>query len=166
MPTVFNEIPRFEKLNKVQADVLAIENNGFIPLILSENKNCWLTTDMLLTDEHTDHYGLIRDLKLPISNIRLQVPRSVIGRICFQIYSCDDIYHRHIETCFDFGTAIIKMPNDENKILIIQIYQWKGFATFVTSCDFEHLIKLVDFCQNNSRFLFCSFELQNPKPGL
>ena len=180
MPLGFNEIPRIEKANEVHANVFQFKNNGLIPFLLSKNKDCRLIMDLLLSDGQTDHYALIKDLKI-LSSIRQQVPRS-ISRICrnrFHFCSCEEVYQRFFESCFEFEAATIKMPNDENKVLNFNNYLSKWFELFVRYFDFESLIDPLDSCRNyvyysskevfevHQSFGFCllDIELDNPKPA-
>ena len=87
------------------------------------NKDCRFIMDPLLpTDGQPHHYVLIKDLKILVGNIRQQVTRSIsrICRNCFHIYSCEEVYHRHIERCFEFEAATIKMPNEKKQSLEFQ----------------------------------------------
>ena len=78
-----------------------------------------------------------------VSNIRRQVPHSIsrICRNCFHICLYEEVYQRHIELCFEFEAATIKMPNDGIKVLTFNNCQSTWFAPFVIHFDSESLIK-------------------------
>ena len=99
MPMAFNQIPRFENLNKVQVNVFRYQKKDLIPLRISKRQELPFILDLLLlSDGQAYHYVLIKDLKILVSNLKQQVPRSSskICRNCFHVCYTAEIYERHI----------------------------------------------------------------------
>ena len=153
MPMAFNQIPRFENLNKVQVNVFRYQNKDLIPLRISKRQELPFILDLLLlSDGQAYHYVLIKDLKILISNLKQQVPRSSskICRNCFHVCYTAEIYERHIETCMQNEAAAIKLPDETKNELQFQNYQSRWFAPYVMYFDFESLIRPVATCSNTS----------------
>ena len=108
MPMAFNQILRFENLNKVQVNVLRYQRKDLIPLQISKRQELPFILDLLLlSDGQAYHYVLIEDLKILISNLKQQVPRSSckICRNCVRVCYTAEIYERHIESCMQNEAA-------------------------------------------------------------
>ena len=181
MPMGFNQIPRFEKANKVQVNVFQYRQKNLIPILISKQNEFRFVLDLLLvTNGQTHHYVLIKDLKVLVNKIRGLSPRagSVICRNCFHICSSDAIYQRHISSCREHDAATIIMPDSSKNQLHFKNLQSKWFVPFVFYFDFESLIKPVQRCTNNPEqsysdtlehhepcgFCLVAVELNNPKP--
>ena len=132
MPMAFNQIPRFENLNKVQVNVFRYQKKDLIPLRISKRQELPFILDLLLSDSQAYHYVLIKDLKILVSNLQQQVPRSSskICCNCFHVCYTTEIYEGHIETCMQNEADRIKLP-DESKRPKFQNYQSRLFAPFV-----------------------------------
>ena len=182
MPMGFKQIPKFEKTNKVQVNIFQYHKKNLIPLLISKQKDFRFTLDLLLlTDEQTHHYVLIKDLRVFVNNIKGLSPRSgsVICRNCFHICSSQSIYERHMKSCIEHDAATITMPDPTKNKLIFKNFQSKWFVPFVLYFDFESLIKPVVSCSISSEgsssiivehhepcgYCVVAVELNNPKPA-
>ena len=132
--------------------MLIISNKNLIPLpILKQNDFRFTFDSLLLTDQQTHHYVLIKDLRVFVNNIKgSSRSGSVICRNCFHICSSESIYERHMKSCIEHEAATIIMPDAAKNKLIFKIFQSKWFVPFVLYFDFEFFIKPVNSCSNSS----------------
>ena len=105
-----------------------------------------------LSDGQADHYVLIKKLKILVSNLKQQVPRSS-NKICrnrFHVCYTAKKYEKHIETCMQNEAATVKLPDQTKNDLQIQNYQPRWFAPNVKYFEFESVFKPVATCSNTS----------------
>ena len=150
MPMAFNQIPRFQNLNKVQINVFRYRKKDLIPLRTSKRQELPFILDFLfLRDGQVYHYVLIQDLKILVNSLK-QVPRSSseLCRYCFHVYCTAEIYETHFEACIRNEATTIKLPDETKNYLQFGIYQCRWFAPYVMYFDFESLTKPVATCSN------------------
>ena len=153
LPMAFNQISRFENLEKVQVNVIRYQKTGLIPLRISKRQELPFILDLLLlSDSRAYHYVLIKNLKVLISNLKQQVLRSSskICRNCFHVCYTAEIYERHFETCMQNEAAAIKLPDETKNDPQFQNNQSRWFAPYVMSFEFESLIRPVATRSNTS----------------
>ena len=153
MPMAFNQILRFENLNKVQVNVFRFQKKEPIPLRISKRQQLPFILDLLLLcDGRAYHYVLIKDLKILVNNLKQQVPRSSskLCRNCFHVCYTAEFYERHIETCLQNEAATTKLPDETKNDPQFQSYQSRLLAPYVLYFDFESLIRSVATCSNTS----------------
>ena len=101
----FNQLPRFENLNKLQVTVFRYQNKNFIPLRRSKRQELPFILDLLfLSDGQTYLYDLIKDLKNLVSNMKQRVPRSsskkcrICFHVCYRVENSKDIFRHACKT--------------------------------------------------------------------
>ena len=145
MPMSFNQILRFEKLSEVQVIVFRYQKKDLIPLRVAKRQELPFILNLLLSVGQDYQYILIKDLKVLVSTLKQQLPRSgsKIHRNCFHVCYTAEIYETVIETCMQNEAATIELPVETKNDLQVQNYQSKWFAPYVMSFDFESLIEPV-----------------------
>ena len=126
MPMAFNQLPRFENLNKIQVNILRYEKKALILLWKPKRQELASILDFILLNYgQADHYVSIKDLKTLVSNSKQQVPRSSskIYRNCVHVCFTAESYEGHIETCKQNEAATIQLQDEMKNNLQFQNYQ-------------------------------------------
>ena len=100
MRLAFNQILRFENLNRVQVNVFRYQKKDLFPLRISKLQELPFILDLLLLSDGQAYHCFDQRLKIFVSSLKQQVPRSSskICRKCFDVCYTAEVYERHIET--------------------------------------------------------------------
>ena len=103
MPMAFNQIRRFENLNKVQINLFRYQKKDLIPTrILKQQELPLILNLLLLSDGQAYHYVFIEYLKTSVSNLKQQatISSNKFCRNCFQVrYKVETYWDLHAKRC-------------------------------------------------------------------
>ena len=155
MPMPFNEIERFEKLNKVQVNVFRLEKKDLLPLRVSKFVSDFIMDLLLLSEGGSHHYVLITDLKHFVNFLKNKQSRSrdEICRNCFHICSSIQTLENHKLNCYENEAAAIVLPNEQKRLHQFKSSRATWFVPLVIYLDTEALLVPISTCTpspNNS----------------
>ena len=155
MPMRFNEIERFEKLNKVQVNVFRLEKKDLLPLRVSKFVSDFIMDLLLLPEGGSHHYALITDLKRFVNFLKNKQSKSrdEICRNCFHICSSTKFLENHKLNCFENEAAAIVLPNEQKRLHQFKSSRAIWFVPLVIYLDTEAFLVPISTCTrspNNS----------------
>ena len=132
----FDQNPRLGNLNK-KVSVFRYQKQDLIPLRLSKPEDLPFMLDLLLGDGQAYHNVLTKDLKILVTNLKQQIPRSCskICRSCLNACYTAEMYGKHLATCMQNEAATFKPPDVAKNNLRVQNYQTRWFAPLVMFFD-------------------------------
>jgi hypothetical protein len=141
-------------LNKVESqnsslsiNVFACDGKDIIPLkITSNHDRSHHVNLLLLKNEKTSHYCLIRDLDGFLSRTKSCDHRTFFCWYCLTGFIRADLLRDHVPYCSIHGAQKIKLPDPEDNILKFKEFERQLRVPFVIYADFETLNKKIHSC--------------------
>ena len=152
-PIKLKDIIKFELLNPSLPGINVFsvnEKNRFYPLRMA-NRNPQETIDLFLYEEDSKyHYSLIKNFS---RLFRSQITSRTNGKIhickrCFNHFSKEELFQKHIEYCSNNETVAVKMPPINSKLSFNNYYK-QLLVPFVVYADFECFTKPMNTCTPN-----------------
>ena len=149
MPMPFNQIERFEKLNKVQVNVFLFENKDLVPLRISKLKSRFIMDLLLLSEGTSYHYVLIVDLKSFINFLRKKQsrPRDEICGNCFHMCNSVGSLENHKASCYACEAAAIIFPEEQRKFHRFKNLEVFGSCPWLCILIRNHFLLLLTIAQ-------------------
>jgi len=144
-PIKITDINKYEKLNNVAINVFYLQELTVCPLYRSKDNNTGLKEiDMLLiSDNETSHYTLIKDLsKLTSSQKNNHKSKIYTCRSCLNHFNTQETLDKHIIICNNFNknsSALSVMP-EEGKTIKFKNFTHSVPEPFTIVADFESFI--------------------------
>ncbi|XP_054723117.1 uncharacterized protein LOC129233064, partial [Uloborus diversus] len=139
-PVPLTKIPSIEKMNNLRINVFGCDNNEVFPLCISKREDEDCINLLLITNEETQHYCLIRDMSRLVANLSKHHPKCFICYRCLHRFSSERLLKEHHEFCKDLSPQRVKLPEEGKNILKFENIHFQHSLPYAIYADFESLI--------------------------
>ena len=140
-PVQIKDIPKIENLNKLRINVFGLDKEEVYPLYISSKENEDVVNLLVLENEETHHYTLIRNFS------RLMSDLTNHNGECFYCYRClhrfkeETTLNEHSTYCSNHTAQRIVLPQEGDKdILSFTATYLQHKIPYVVYADFESLL--------------------------
>ena len=138
-PTSYKDIKRFECMNKITVNVLAVEDRK-IYICRKGNEHNRVVNLMLITEGNRKHYIAIKSLSRLLSRQNSKHKQSQLFCMnCLQGFSTESARDKHYDYCKDNDTVRIEVP--KNPIVEYCDGQSQFKVPFIMYPDFESILE-------------------------
>ncbi|GBO33086.1 hypothetical protein AVEN_241117-1 [Araneus ventricosus] len=138
-PVPLNKIPIVEQLNNLRINVFGYEENAVFPLYVSKRADEDCINLLLITNEETHHYCLIRNMSRLLGYLTKHKTNYCYR--CLHRCAKDEILKEHLQYCNDHSPQHIKMPaKGENFIKFVNLHYLslsQHSSPYIIYADFE-----------------------------
>ena len=149
-PVTTKQYNKIEKQNEININVFGYENKQKYPIYVSKEKYEDCMNLLLITENESKHYVLIKDFNKFMYDITKHEKRKHFCMYCLQHFTSERVLNNHKENCIQVnGTQAIKMPDKNNNILKFNNAHRQLPVPFVIYVDFEAITEKIHGCQPN-----------------
>ena len=145
MPMKLQQIPKFEKLNKISVNVFGYDE-GVYPLHITSHIHPRHVNLLLISNDVTTHYCLIKDLNKLLYHQSKSKRRKYFCPSCLHGFIRQDLLEQHKPYCQTHTPQRIEMPSEENKWLKFKNFAHQMRVKFCIYADFESMLPKVTTC--------------------
>ncbi|GBN25228.1 Zinc finger protein 568, partial [Araneus ventricosus] len=139
-PVPLNKIPIVERLNNLRINVFGYEENEVFPLYVSKRVDEECVNLLLIANEETQHYCLIRNMSRLLGDLTKHKTKHHYCYRCLHRFVKVGTLEEHLRYCNDHSPQHIKMPaKGENFIKFVNVH-YQHPLPYVIYADFESLI--------------------------
>ena len=143
-PLPVKDVPRFESLNvDIAVNVLTFEDRELIPLYISPHRNRKHTVHLLLlTDQETQHYTLIKNLSRLVAGRTKHDGQTFVCPYCFHCFRYQPTLEKHIPDCSTHTPQSVTYPTEggQDAVLHYKATQKEFPVPYVLYVDFESFL--------------------------
>lgn len=147
-PVTLPSIEKFEDLNNISVNVFGYEHEIF-PLRITSKRNMTHVNLLLLKNDETNHFCLIKNLNRLLSTLTKYRGEMHYCNYCLQRFSSKEILESHVKCCEKHDPQKVRYPKENNKWLEFKNYHYQLPVPFVIYADFESLLFKIDTAENN-----------------
>jgi hypothetical protein len=136
-PVPISKIPKLERLNNIRINVYGYEDDEIFPLYISQMPNEDTIHLLLISDDTTKHYCLIRDLNRLLSDRSLYKSRKFYCERCLHRFKKQKSLDEHRPYCGAHAPQKTRMPSEEEKWLTFKNVHYQHKIPYVIYADFE-----------------------------
>ncbi|GBM36636.1 hypothetical protein AVEN_221915-1 [Araneus ventricosus] len=139
-PVPLNKIPIVERLNNLRINVFGNEENVVFPLYVSKRVDEECVNLLLIANEETQHYCLIRNMSRLLGDLTKHNGKHHYCYRCLHRFAKDEIWKEHLQYCSAHSTQHIKIPaRGENFIKFVNVH-YQHPLPYIIYAVFESLI--------------------------
>lgn len=148
-PIPVTKIAIVEKLNNLRINVFGCEENEVFPLYISERDDEDCVNLLLITNDETQHYCLIRTMSRLVQNLSKHEHAVFVCLRCLHRFSKNHLLEEHIAFCKNVPIQKIRMPETGENILQFNHIRYQHSVPYIIYADFESLVSGVQSCEPN-----------------
>ena len=145
MPMKLQQIPKFEKLNKISVHVFGYDE-GVYPLHITSHIHPRHINLLLISNDVTTIYCLIKDLNKLLFHQSKSKRRKYFCPSCLHGFVRQVLLEQHLPYCTRHTPQKIEMPSTENKWLKFKNFAHQMRVKFCIYADFESMLPKVTTC--------------------
>ncbi|GBN22535.1 hypothetical protein AVEN_268168-1, partial [Araneus ventricosus] len=139
-PVTLNKIPIIERLNNLRINVFGYEENEVFPLYVSKRVDEECVNLLLIANEETQHYCLIRNMSRLLGDLTKHNGKHHYCYRYLHRFAKVEILKDHLQYCNYHSPQHIKMPEKgENFIKFVNVH-YQHPLPYIIYADFESLI--------------------------
>ncbi|GBN56669.1 hypothetical protein AVEN_110036-1 [Araneus ventricosus] len=135
-----NKIPIVERLNNLRINVFGYEENEVFPLYVSKRVDEECINLLLIADEETQHYSLIRNMSRLLGHLTKHKTKHHYCYRCLHRFAKDEMLKEHLQYCNDHSPQHIKMPAEGEHFIKFVNVHYQHPLPYIIYADFESLI--------------------------
>ncbi|GBO29059.1 hypothetical protein AVEN_122502-1 [Araneus ventricosus] len=139
-PVPLKKIPIVERLNNLRINVFGYEENEVFPLYVSKRVDEECVNLLLIANEETQHYCLIRNMSRPLGDLTKHNGNHHYCYRCLHRFAKDEILKEHLQYCSEHSPQHIKMPEKGENFIKFQNVHYQHPLPYIIYADFESLI--------------------------
>ncbi|GBL96873.1 hypothetical protein AVEN_118984-1, partial [Araneus ventricosus] len=139
-PVPLNKIPIIERLNNLRINVFGYEENAVFPLYVSKRVDEECVNLLLIANEETQHYCLIRNMSRLLGDLTKHNGKHHYCYRCLHRFAKDEILKEHLQYCSEHSPQHIKMPEKGENFIKFQNVHYQNPLPYIIYADFESLI--------------------------
>ncbi|XP_054720146.1 uncharacterized protein LOC129229795 [Uloborus diversus] len=139
-PVPLTKIPSIEKMNDLRINVFGCEEAEIFPLYISKREDEDVVNLLLIANEETQHYCLIRDMSRLISSFSKHNGKCHICCRCLHRFSSERLLKEHHEFCKDLSPQRVNLPKEGENILKFENIHYQHPLPYAIYADFESII--------------------------
>lgn len=164
-PMKVSQIAKFERQNTaISVNVFGYEQKELFPVYITKEKKENHVNLLLIANNETRHYCLIRNLNRLLSSLTKKKAQKYFCEYCLHGFIREDLLLDHEPHCSKHGPQKIKLPNEDNDVLYFLDVQKQLKVPFVIYADFESYLVKCDQQPLNPSILFTQ-KTQEHKPS-
>ncbi|GBO33857.1 hypothetical protein AVEN_181548-1 [Araneus ventricosus] len=132
-PVPLNKIPIVERLNNLRINVFGYEENEVFPLYVSKRIDEDSINLLLIANEETQHYCLIRNMSRLLGDLTKQKTKHHYCYRCLHRFAKDEILEEHLQ--YYFESLIVKEVHTSGNTEIIARHEACGYAYVIIGPD-------------------------------
>ncbi|XP_036150345.1 uncharacterized protein LOC105835717, partial [Monomorium pharaonis] len=156
-PMTLKNIGKFERLNDISINVYGIEEKKILPLRLTEEKKNKHINLLYVQDNEGNiaHFAWIKNLsRLVGSQVNKHESKKYICDRCLHYFSSEEKLNAHDVNCKTLNNCIIRLPDEDDKLLRFQNYRNKEQLPFVVYADLECVLQKTEPDTNNTSYTY------------
>ena len=135
------DISKFERQNPtISINLFGYEEKELFPVYITEHKKEHHVNLLLISNNDTTHYCLIRNLSRLLASLTKHNGEGFYCNYCLHGFSRQDLLEQHEPHCRKNGPQKIRMPSDYNNILYLKDVHKQLKVPFVIYADFESIL--------------------------
>ena len=136
-PMKVKDISKFERQNPtISINLFGYEEKELFPVYITERKKEQHVNLLLISNNDTTHYCLIRNLSRLLASLTKHRCQKFFCNHCLHGFSRQDQLEQHEPHCRKNGPQKIRMPSDNNHILYFMDIHKQLKVPFVIYADF------------------------------
>ncbi|GBM47570.1 Zinc finger protein 287 [Araneus ventricosus] len=139
-PVPLNKIPIVERLNNLRINVFGYEENAVFPLYVSKRVDEECVNLLLIANEETQHYCLIRNMSRLLGDLTKHKTKHHYCYRCLHRFAKVEILKEHLQYCSEHSPQHIKMPEKGENFVKFQNVHYQHPLPYIIYADFESLI--------------------------
>ena len=142
-PMKVGQIAKFKRQNTaISVNVFGYGQKELFPVYITKEKKENHVNLLLIANNETRHYYLIRNLNRLLSSLTKKKAQKYFCEYCLHGFIREDLLLDHEPHCSKHGPQKIKLPNEDNDVLYFMDVQKQLKVPFVIYADFEsYLVK-------------------------
>ena len=139
-PVRVSQIPTAERRNNLRINVYGLEQNTLFPLHISKKNNKGCINLLLISEENSQHYCLIRNMSRLLGDETKHNGQRFLCLRCLHRYSTQDLLDAHLSYCTKVSLQYVVIPLKENNILKFKNVNYQHPIPYIVYADFESIL--------------------------
>ncbi|GBN91892.1 hypothetical protein AVEN_35644-1 [Araneus ventricosus] len=152
-PVPLNKIPIVERLNNLRINVCGYEENEVFPLYVSKRADEDCINLLLIANEETQHYCLIRNMSRLLGDLTKHKTKHRYCYRCLHRFVKVETLEEHLQYCNDHSPQHIKMPAKGENFIKFQNVNYQHPLPYIIYADFESLIVKEVYTSGNTEII-------------
>ena len=163
-PVYWKDHPENGYHYKKYVNELNVDGKELFPVYITKEKKENHVNLLLIANNETRHYCLIRNLNRLLSSLTRRKAQKYFCEYCLHGFIREDLLLDHEPHCSKHGPQKIKLPNEDNDVLYFMNVQKQLKVPFVIYADFESYLAKCDQQPLNPSISFTE-KTQEHKPS-